>query len=310
MKTLIRQARFFQRRALAVPLALFFHLITLAMLSMGGAAHAAGTTIDLSHNDAYGANIAWMDWSGGTGQAANGVVIGTYVCSGYIYAANVGWIDLGSGSPANGEYYQNNSAADFGVNVDSLGNLSGLAYGANIGWINFTNTGAQVSLLTGILSGYAYSANCGWIILSNAVAYVKTDTISAGLLDGSGSGLPIAWELIYFGTTNLNPNANPTGKGMTLMQDYLAGTNPTNANSIFKVTAESISPGGTNVTLTWASVPTRYYSIEETLSLGIPNWFSNSVGLISPQGATSTIRLTETDAPPVRFYRFRIVHTP
>jgi hypothetical protein len=42
----------------------------------------------------------------------NGAVIGDYVCSGYIYAANVGWINLGSGSPTNGIRYQNFSAAE------------------------------------------------------------------------------------------------------------------------------------------------------------------------------------------------------
>ena len=57
----------------------------------------------------------------------NGAVIGEYVCSGYIYSANVGWINLGSGSPANQIHYQNNSATDFGVNKDGLGNLRGYA---------------------------------------------------------------------------------------------------------------------------------------------------------------------------------------
>src|SRR5438552_3341578 len=97
--------------------------------------HAA-TTIDPVNKYAYGANIGWMDWRGDTN---NGAVIGEYVCSGYLYAANVGWINLGSGAPANGIYYQNVSAGDFGVNQDGFGNLRGLAYGANIGWINFTN---------------------------------------------------------------------------------------------------------------------------------------------------------------------------
>ena len=139
----------------------------------------AGTTIDSFNRYAYGANIGWMDWRGDTN---NGVVIGAYVCSGYIYSANVGWINLGSGSPTNGIRYQNLSAGDFGVNNDGLGNLSGYAYGANIGWITFEQTYGQpkVSLLTGQMSGYVWSANCGWISLSNAVAYVQTDTISPG----------------------------------------------------------------------------------------------------------------------------------
>ena len=61
----------------------------------------------------------------------------------------------------------------------------------------------------------------------------------------------------------MNANADPTGKGMTLEQDYLAGTNPTNADSIFRITAESFSSGGTSATLTWDSVPTRFITISK-----------------------------------------------
>lgn len=35
-----------------------------------------------------------------------------------IYGANVGWINMGSGDPANHIQYQNNSATDFGVNFN------------------------------------------------------------------------------------------------------------------------------------------------------------------------------------------------
>jgi hypothetical protein len=187
----------------------------------------AATTIDPVNKYAYGSNIGWMDWSGGDGETASGVVIGAYVCSGYIYSANVGWINLGNGSPTNGIYYQNLSTNDFGVNQDGLGNLRGYAYRANIGWVNFESTGAPaVNMVTGAMSGYVWSANCGWISLENTYAYVQTDTISPGAL--APNGLPIAWLLTYFGATNISANADPTGKGITIGQDYLEGTNPTN----------------------------------------------------------------------------------
>src|ERR1035438_3427902 len=204
-----------------------FHLATLALLSAfslhpSALLHAA-TTIDAANRYAYGANLGWMDWRGDTN---NGAVIGEYVCSGYIYSANVGWINLGSGAPANQIQYQNNSATDFGVNQDGLGNLRGYAWGANIGWITFEQLSGKpkVNLLNGQLSGSVWSANCGWISLSNAVAYVQTDTIQQGA--SAPDGLPIAWLLANFGTTNVNANADPTGKGMTITQDYLAGTDP------------------------------------------------------------------------------------
>jgi hypothetical protein len=276
-----------------------------AILALFLASAQAATTIDSVNKYAYGANIGRMDWSGGTGQTATGAVIGAYVCSGYIYSANVGWINLGSGAPANGIDYQNLSANDFGVNQDGLGNLRGYAYGANVGWLNFESNGAPaINMETGQMSGYVWSANCGWISLANAYAYVQTDTINPGAL--APDGLPVAWLLTYFGTTNVNANSDPTGKGMTIDQDYLAGTNPNNADSLLEITSESFASGGSNATLTWQSVPTRYYYIEETVSLSPTNWIENSVGLISPTGSSTTRSITDTNAQD-RFYRIEAV---
>src|SRR5204863_6553314 len=106
----------------------------------------------------------------------------------------------------------------FGVNHDGLGNLRGFAYGANIAWINFESQGApKIDLKTGRLNGHIYSANCGWISLSNAFAYVQTDTIAPGAL--GTNGLPIAWQLLNFGNTNVNPNADADGDGMSNSQE-------------------------------------------------------------------------------------------
>ena len=73
--------------------------------------------------------------------------------------------------------------------------------------------------------------------------------------------------LSNFGTTNVNANADPTGKGMTIGQDYLAGTDPNNVNSVLRITAESFASGGTSAMLTWNSVPTRFYYMQKTPTL-------------------------------------------
>jgi hypothetical protein len=275
-------------------------IISSVVLSSAALTQAA-STIDAAHRYAYGENAGWLDWRGDT---SHGAVIGAYVCSGSLYAANVGWISLGSGIPANQIYYQNLSAGDFGVNQDGLGNLRGYAYGANIGWVNFENIGApKVDLRTGVLSGYAYSANCGWISLSNSFAFVKTDTIDPGLMDTNG--LPIPWELLNFGHTGVDPNADPDGDGMSNLQEYLAGTNPNNANSDLEITAISASPGGTTVVLTWESVLTRNYYVQKCLSLGSP-WLDSGLGLISPDGSSTTRTINDANAP-MRFYRVQAV---
>jgi hypothetical protein len=271
-------------------------------LAVSGA--RAGTTIDAFNRYAYGANLGWMDAVADTN---NGAVIGDYVCAGYIYSANAGWVNLGGGSPADGIYYQNNGGGDFGVNNDGLGDLTGYAWGANIGWIVFEQTYGQpkVDMLTGRMSGYVWSANCGWISLSNAAVSVQTDALYPGA--PAPNGLPVPWLLTYFGTTNISAGADPTGKGMTIGEDYVAGTNPTNRDSILRITSGSFTVGGTNVSLTWDTVPTRYYYLQKTRNLATNGWVDSGLGLISPSaGSFTTDGFTDTNAPG-RFYRVQAV---
>src|SRR6267154_1443300 len=276
------------RFSLALALALIGHPFLLQ----------AATSINALNKNAYGANVGWLDFRGNTN---SGAVIGEYVCSGYLYGANIGWIHLGSNAPANGIQYQNNSATDYGVNHDGLGNLRGFAYGANIGWVNFESNGVpRVDLKTGKLAGSIYSANCGWISLSNAFAVVQTDSIADGA-DVNANGLPDAWERTFFGTLGVNPNADPDGDAMSNKQEYLAGTNPTNSLSNLQITVFNSSPEGTNATLTWSSVLTRYYSIQETTNLTSQLWVNNSIGVIVPSGLSTTRAFADSDATN-RFY--------
>ena len=270
-----------------------------AALLVLAAPHApAATTIDPANRCAYGANLGWVN---GVADTNNGAVIGEYVCSGYLYSANVGWINLGSGAPANQIQYQNNSATDFGVNQDGLGNLRGYAYAANLGWINFENNGApRVNLVNGQLSGYAYSANCGWICLSNAVAFVQTDSIRPGAL--APDGLPVAWLLQNFGTTNVNANADPDGDGQSNLQEYLAGTDPNNAASVLKINFFTRNVVSRNYTvLSWNSVATRCYAVQAVPKLAGGLW-TDSINL--PILGLGSVGFTDLD-PTNEFYRIR-----
>ncbi len=235
----------------------------------------AGTTIDPVNRYAFGANIGWIDWYA---DGANGAIVNDYYCSGFIYAANTGWINLGSGAPTNGIRYQNASGADFGVNNDGLGNLRGYAWGANIGWLNFENLGApRIDLTSGRFSGYVWSANCGWISLSNAFAQVQTDHILQGPL--AGNNLPVPWLLQNFGTTAVDPNADPDGDGMSNAQEYWADTNPNDGNDNLQIThvERGLPPHSpTYVILVWTSEPTRLYTLERRAAFDISSPWETS----------------------------------
>jgi len=274
--------------------------------------HAA-TTINSVNKFAYGANLGWMDWRG---DAASGAAIGEFICTGDIYAANVGWIRLGSGTPANGIRYQNNAAADYGVNHDGFGNLRGYAFGANIGWLIFTNRdangagydGPKVDLLTGRMSGFVWSANCGWISLSNQFAFVQTDTIRMGA-DSDGDGIPDAWEQLNFGSlSTANGTSDRDGDGFSDLSEYLADTNPTDPNSNLRITDYSADPGGSPAKIEWTSVASRLYRIQKRTDLD-PEivWGDIGLGLISPDAGPTTSRNFFDPASPRRFFRIEAV---
>ena len=286
--------------------------LLLLAVTVGSASLSAQSTITLGQNYAYAANLGWVDVRGDitVSPPPFGVVIGEYVCSGYAYGANVGWINFGSGTAANGVYYANTSAADFGVNQDGTGRLTGYAYGANIGWINFEGVfgNPTVDLLTGKFSGFAYSANCGWINLGDITAYVQTNIIRRGL-STAGDGIPDAWKILNFGSIG-NPNAaanlDPDKDGRTNLQEYLDGTDPNAFTSNLQIT--SYTKVATNIGVTWTSVPNRFYAVETNPDLILP-WVDSGLGTIIPSGGATTFR-SFNDSNAQRFYRVKAFQTP
>jgi hypothetical protein len=198
------------------------------------------------------------------------------------------------------------------VNLDGAGHLSGYAWGANIGWIVFTNGSAagplsaadspKVDMSSGKMSGYAYSANCGWISLSNTAAFVQTDKIIAGA-DLNNDGLPDGWELLNFGATNVDLNADPDLDGSSNLQEYYAGTNPNDINDSLRITYVGYSDVTPNfTTLHWTAVPSRFYAIQYRLGLDTNSVWTDSLGY--GFGANSaTFNTGHTNA--FEFYRIR-----
>jgi hypothetical protein len=269
--------------------------VTAAIIVLSGWAATsvrANTTIDPVNRYAWGANIGWIDWHA---NGANGAVIGQNFCSGYIYSANCGWINLGSGSPANGVSYQNNSGSDFGVNVDNSGNLRGYAWGANIGWINFEDTGAPaVNLATGQFSGYAWSANCGWINLSSGYGVQTTSQPATGTHQTQISTVGV-WDGSTAPPASTDNQFTPPYQTFNSIGNLAAGT----------TTGEAfIAPAGVTSLNYFTFYLQGSQGSQITFQGEVFNWFGSLIddgsnpgpygGSALPQGTTSST----VDAPP------------
>lgn len=274
------------------------------LILASGMAVQAGTTVGATNHLAYGANIGWVE---ARGDVAHGASLGQSYCTGYLWAANVGWIGIGNG-PSNGWHYGNSSGSDWGVNHDGAGNLAGYAYGANVGWVVFEQAFGKpkIDLQCGKLSGFAWGANIGWISLSNASAHVQTDVLATGP-DADGDGLPDDWEFRRAGGLAAlgGRPADRDGDGVPDVDEYGADTDPLDGSDALAIIAHSRS--GLTSLVTWRVTPTRHYRLLEASSLtaGSP-WGDSGYGLILP-GAAPELTRALTSTNPAAFYRVEAV---
>jgi hypothetical protein len=70
------------------------------------------------------------------------------------------------------------------------------------------------------------------LVAANNAGSVTSAVVNVSFLDPEGSGLPVAWELAYFGVTGVNPDADPDRDGVSNYQEFLDGTDPTNPKSV------------------------------------------------------------------------------
>jgi hypothetical protein len=268
---------------------------------------AAGT-ISATNHYAWSAGSGWLDFRPEQPNPGDGFTFGEFSCGGWIWSPNIGWINCGGGTPADGVSYANTNHVDFGVNHYGTGDLYGLAWSPNTGWINFgwwtltpgdTNR-PHVNLATGQFSGYAWSANCGWINLGSG--QLKTERME--IVDSDGDGISDAFEMGYAGNlTTMDATSDYDNDGQTDKAEYISGTDPLNPNSALRINRLGKLPDVNAVELEWASSPARVYDIEAKLSLTSTNW----VYLETIPGASGSVTLQAIEmGVPQAFFRIKV----
>ncbi len=244
----------------------------------------------------------WFDLYGTTGS----VTATRNYLSGFAWAENIGWLNLGQG-PTNGVSYSQNEG-DAGVNNDGSGGLSGYAWGENVGWIAFDTRGAGGTQVTytaaGELNGYAWCENIGWLCFGSDIpgSAAISDQDSDGLCDLAETDSGTFADAYDSGT---DPMVSDTdGDGLNDGNEVIAGTDPTTASSCLRIVAVTTPVGG--VLVEWQTVYGRSYSIQSTTSPSSTSTWSDvtlyPVAELNelPEGTESVL-----DASPgaQRFYR-------
>jgi hypothetical protein len=139
----------------------------------------------------------------------------------------------------------------------------------------------------------------------NWTATTPTPGPQASALDSDGDGMPDSWET----ANNLDP-FNPAdaasdsdGDGLTNLQEFQAGTNPHDSQSVLRFQSIVLAVSGESVVLTFSALANQTYTLEAIDALSGGAWAG-----VHDVDAALTNRLIHVTLPataPMRFYRVR-----
>jgi hypothetical protein len=141
------------------------------------------------------------------------------------------------------------------------------------------------------------------VVITNAArpsGITSAQAILSVVTDTDGDGLPDAWETAYGFSTNspTDRTLDADGDGMLNWEEYVAGTDPTNALSYLKI--DSLTAGA-GATLTFWAISNKTYSLEYTDALETGAWSKLADVLARPTDREET--LADPDFRTHRCYR-------
>jgi hypothetical protein len=188
------------------------------------------------------------------------------------------------GTPANRLRFFRNfrlRSGEIGTNTDWQKRTYYLEKGVNLVRWTYSSSSDEVSEYNGLFEA---PADAAWV---DEVSYAVWPDPA---LDADSDGMRDIWELRYFDTTGLAPNADEDRDGISNLDEYLDGTDPT-SNASFLPRLTVLATGGT---VTRNPDKPKYTLNDNVLLQAMPdpdNYFVVWSGALSGTNTTNSIRM-------------------
>jgi T5SS/PEP-CTERM-associated repeat protein len=276
-----------------------------SVLTIGPNANATGTVwmtggfVDTASLRVSSAGVGQMAMSNGIVQAGSITVAGPG-------SGGRGTLTMAGGTASTPLFLVGNFACD------SIGvvNLNG-------GSLFVTNAAgnAVLEVRSGTLTLNAGALSADQLVLTNACArfihaggsFIAGTIVVTPSFDADGDGIPNFADPGPFDPTDTGND--PDGDGFTNLQEFLAGTDPTNSASFLGITG--IAPEGDDIRVTWMTTAGKTNALERTAGDASGNYsndFSAIFTVTNTVGATTNyLDLGAATNVPALYYRVRLV---
>jgi Divergent InlB B-repeat domain len=257
-------------------------------------------------------NSAFQGWSGGcvgTGACVVTPISNTTSTANFDALPVIAAASIAPGSPT--------TTNDLVVSVTSSNDADGDPIIVAYQWQQSTDSSnfSNIAFTTNPLPASATIAGDYYRVLltpNDGVGNGPTFTTASVLVpvDADGNGINDDWEMKYFGHIGIDPNADPDGDGFSNLQEFLAGTDPTNGASALHIT--SVTATGDDILINWITGIGVTNALQAVTGTGDGSYNSNSfteifiiTNTLSP--FTNFLDIGAATNFPSRFYRVRLV---
>jgi M6 family metalloprotease-like protein len=198
---------------------------------------------------------------------------------------------------AGAEYVQREAVEFSGTGTDPDGAIRRLVWNSSAsGDLGAGGSASNASLAPGLQTVRLFAYD-------NQAAWGETSLVLRIWADAQTNGLPDYWETNFWPAGNSGGGANDFDRdGLSNFGEWVAGTDPTNGASAFRILELHPTLAGDGMALSWSCVSNRRYTV-----CGAPNTIVPFVPLADPLFAATNGSMTYTgavSAQPLRgFYR-------